>query len=873
MKRRNFLAMALSLPLAGCGGGWQFGFGPVRGSGGSSSTSLDLLPSTGRVILPPGSALVLSQLTLRSGLDMAKLSTEGSFTLGQFDSNAALLTLTDNNGRPVLLGFSGSPTSSMVGEVSPLQTSVAMLFLALGAFTLPTSAHEHIRALLQSDERVKVLASQVTTILAANPYALADSDPALLNAVATVRDLLFPPPGRSATVPIRHRDEPLVSTLIQTTPESEVGGFFVGPNANGLGITITNSRRRNAIVSIYESAYTTTDPQNPIPIPYAGFHRLLFEQILWGTSGFAGTAGTIIDYAAGSYTDANGNVVGGAYVPVTAGPYNLDIYPTEATKSKYRVEVIANGNTSDPNNLTGTVLPGGNLTPVGAHLKICLITLFKDFVLPLIATVVGMPNSLRLDLLGDTPKGIPGTELFKAFDDLAVMFSGVIDTGIAISADNVRGAFLAIVKALGNNSTLRQKFIEWLVGVFAKQGFTSAVAGVVLGTLATALNAAVVLVDKLLGAVDLGLVIADWGRSESYLLFEATAIAGKVKISPNAGTITAGDSITLKASTTIDAPIITYRWKVTSSSGTLVNPVSGAQGTTLDSLTPELRYETKKSAVKETATIEVEGFVGSVNDPKRATIGKATSTLTVEPTTRVSITPASATISPGESLSLSATITGTYEGNVRYLWNLAGSNDTSLTDGSSPSGSSFESAKASVTLATGGSAKGTATVGVEAVAIASDGTRSSLGTTTASIAINDDIPFGQVRVVFDGKTRILPSYSTQRLSGTSGLALAALYQAVSTAYGGKVALKLTLQFATKTLSVGSTATVTSDYDLTYELPAGSNSLYFAPSAPGTLTVTEVGPGYFGYTLSVNLKGLRGVPTTGPATFKGWVTDY
>ena len=57
----------------------------------------------------------------------------------------------------------------------------------------------------------------------------------------------------------------------------------------------------------------------------------------------------------------------------------------------------------------------------------------------------------------------------------------------------------------------------------------------------------------------------------------------------------------------------------------------------------------------------------------------------------------------------------------------------------------------------------------------------------------------------------------------------------------------------------------SDYDLTYELPDGNNSLYFAPSAPGALTVTEVGEGYFGYTLSVNLKGLRGVPITGPAT--------
>jgi hypothetical protein len=196
-----------------------------------------------------------------------------------------------------------------------------------------------------------------------------------------------------------------------------------------------------------------------------------------------------------------------------------------------------------------------------------------------------------------------------------------------------------------------------------------------------------------------------------------------------------------------------------------------------------------------------------------------------------------------------------------------------LADSSGHGGSTFESEQSTVKLTTSSTSKGTVTVGVAVIKVATDGARTSLGAATATVSINDDIPFGSVRVVFDGKTRILPKYSTQRLSGATGLALGALYQQVSTAYGGKVALKLILQFSTKTLSVGSTASVVSDYDLTYELPDGNNSLYFAPSATGTLTVTEVGEGYFGYTLSVNLKGLRGVPTTGPATLKGWVTGY
>ena len=242
-------------------------------------------------------------------------------------------------------------------------------------------------------------------------------------------------------------------------------------------------------------------------------------------------------------------------------------------------------------------------------------------------------------------------------------------------------------------------------------------------------------------------------------------------------------------------------------------------------------------------------------------------------TSDVTLSPASATISPGDSQVLTANVPAVPGTKFVYKWSLTGSNLANLSDGKEGKvGTSFETAGSVVTLATTPSTDGTLTVGVEAFEIGTDGSRSSRGQAVSKITVSDKVPFGSVRVVFDGKTRLLPKYSTQRLAGTTGLAIAALYQQVSTAYGGTVALKLILQFSTKTLSVGSTASVVSDYDLTYELPDGNNSLYFAPSAKGTLTVTEVGTGYFGYTLSVNLKGLRGVPTTGLATFKGWVTE-
>ncbi len=602
------------MSLTGCSSGWNLGFGPIRGGGSSTTTTQQ---STGRVILPTGSPLNLGQLSLLSGYTAAALKGDGNFTLGQFNATPALLLLMDKDKRLVLLGFSGSTASGMVGEVSPLQTSVALLFYAVGAFTLPTEAQEQVRKFLRDDERVQVLASQLTTQLAANPYALADTDPTLMSAVTAVRDALFPPSTRAVIT--RHRGEPLATTLIQTKPENEQSGFLAAPNANGLGMTITNTRRRNAIVNIYQSAYYTEASKDPVPVPDSKYHRVIYSEILWGTSGLSGVAGSLIDYA-------NGTV---AYGPVTSGPYSLDLYPAGATKATYRVEIIANGNTGDPNNLTGTAKPlPGELTPVGAHLKISFITFFKDFLLPAIATFTGLQESLKLDLAGG--QGLPSTELLKNFDDLAVIFSGVVDSGIAISASNARGLLITVLKALANNGTLRQKFIEWMVVVFARQGFTAGVAATLLGTLATALNAIVIIVDKVLGAADIGAVLADWARSDSYVLFEATVIAARVKLTPLTSTLKAGDPLPLRASTTVDAPVITYHWRIVTGSGTLKNPASGMTGVSLDSASQDMIYQSDANAAdKETVTIELEGFVGSVNDPSRSSIGKINGTVTI----------------------------------------------------------------------------------------------------------------------------------------------------------------------------------------------------------------------------------------------------
>lgn len=243
-------------------------------------------------------------------------------------------------------------------------------------------------------------------------------------------------------------------------------------------------------------------------------------------------------------------------------------------------------------------------------------------------------------------------------------------------------------------------------------------------------------------------------------------------------------------------------------------------------------------------------------------------------TSDVTLSPASATITPGDSQTLTANVPAVPGTDLIYLWSLAGSNLATLTStADGKSGTSIETKSPVVSLVTTPSTNGTITVTVQAMERDSGGALNSRGQASSVIKVNDDVPFGQVRVTFNGTTRLLPKLSTQKLSGTSGLAIGAMYQKMNAEFAKIDGLKLVLEFPTTTLTVGSTARLPDAYSFTLEHAKAGESALLAPDGAGTLTVTEVGDGYFGYTINLNLKGLLGSTLSGPATLKGWVTGY
>jgi NADPH-dependent curcumin reductase CurA len=150
----------------------------------------------------------------------------------------------------------------------------------------------------------------------------------------------------------------------------------------------------------------------------------------------------------------------------------------------------------------------------------------------------------------------------------------------------------------------------------------------------------------------------------------------------------------------------------------------------------------------------------------------------------------------------------------------------------------------------------------------------------------NSVPFGAVRVTFTsfnpgtsgatGDTRLLTPYSDPTKLGTvdKTLAVGSVHWKFPSAYANDDSVKMVTQFNTAQLSVGQTARMPDSYSLTVKIATANNKeIYLAPASVGTLTVTEVGSNYFGFTLPITLKGISGSDATATAVIKGWVVGY
>ena len=231
---------------------------------------------------------------------------------------------------------------------------------------------------------------------------------------------------------------------------------------------------------------------------------------------------------------------------------------------------------------------------------------------------------------------------------------------------------------------------------------------------------------------------------------------------------------------------------------------------------------------------------------------------------RVTLSPATATIAPGESQALfaNAGLTGV---TLKYAWTLTGSDLANLA-GDGQAGRNFETNTNSVTLATTPSTRGKLTVAVRVFQVNGDGTRSEIGTASSVINVTDDLPPNTVKIRFtslnpggSGLTADpiqMPSYSTPTVGRYQGNPV------VETLFSNLPrkddAFRCGMWFDKPTVRAGDQIQFGpgKNSEIIFRLPSSGGDINFTPKS-GTLTVLDVSPellgGFITFKIEASLK--------------------
>lgn len=602
LQRRNLLKLALALPLAGCGGGVQLGFGPIKGGGGGDTGGSGSFTSrvvTATLELPDALASLRSGLRLNTSLSEATFSGDGTAKATLYGEGPQILIASQGDDTPVLLGWA----DSSAGKLSPQTTAEVLLYIATGAHTLHPDAATVVRGFLRTAPAVATLASQVTTALAADPKALARPDGALATAVTQAARAITPPRGRA----------------IRVDPSQEKSGIQpIQVGATQVQLQHTIRRRAYAyleqIASLEASptggAAIRRDLSSPVPLKSFDVPR---------TTGVSSVNGVIVDGLLMGQT---------AYGPVLSDPVTLPLKPDGAVGAIYRLVTV--GPSGGP--MVASERPYFTRERDDKFMALTGLTMVFDWAISLVLnTILGL-------------EGAPGVPGYGAFADaigpdcanfLLSTVPGALDK-LVPNGDFVGvGKDLAYALATSNSArTALGLIVAKFYGVLAARGLVKVIESAALGKLVERALIVFSVAGAALNAFDILVTLDNVGQANPIDSWEVTVTQPKVTLSPETATLAPGDTLSLLGRAVDEqgsGNLVSYHWTITSGSGTLRNPVSGLTGTSIDSASTSMTYQSSADAAdKETVTIELEAFLGSVNSSSRTSLGKATSTLTIK---------------------------------------------------------------------------------------------------------------------------------------------------------------------------------------------------------------------------------------------------
>lgn len=658
---RTVFSMALAAGLlAACGGGGGSATdgGPAPGPGHAAQ---------GRIEWP--AAASAPALQVQSAAGSARVTAGGQFQVPVASAAPQHIDVVDDAGRLVLIGRAANGQA----EASPATTAEALMFFALGAYTLPAQHHARAQELIRAHPALQAVVSRLAERLAGNPTLLHDGDAQVQQAVQDARQAMLATPApagqgavherppsalRATAAAATARERPQAGetdlVLIEPGADTPQSGLLLLQAAGG-GVMAQNSLRRAARLYAYQTGYMKDDGSDEIytaprlqgaPVEVPATHQLnLFNAV---TDPFRGETGTSPWAPSTSASLALPQVAGSRrtyYDLVAIGPTMIaGATPLVWSDPLYAGQVATWDGTLEDlayaslwGDLVGPAagfLMFGSAAAIGPTQMAGFAGRFKALAKPLLGarglTVArgGYAAVFATEVLGGIDAGtFPLDEVTQWFYDQAK----AADPALAVDLQQSRARLQRLTRAA----------------------------------------AVVAAVDAAMVALDLGAVIKDLQTARSAERWKATVTNARVNLSPAVPMVSRASTGVLITASVAGAPNgrFVYRWSTSHQRGNLFGV--GVEGPQYDSTDKTTQYIVDIAALIDGAldTVSVEVFdddgSGTIK-PGQPAVGQAS--ITILGQSGVVLTPSQVELLEGAPATFTASPPPGVAGPFTYLW-------------------------------------------------------------------------------------------------------------------------------------------------------------------------------------------------------------
>jgi hypothetical protein len=527
-------------------------------------------PQAGTVVLPAGSTLSLTSLTVKNSLSLTSPGADGSYTLPQFTGGPQFAFVTNPAGDAILAGFVG-PSSTTIDVTS---TAKVFIYWSAGFFTLPSPYRAQVVDAISTQPGFSAVVTAFQNSLAGNqdPFQHAMGRMAVMQAIQNFTQSLYTASHRST--PLGH----VLRAANQARRPSAAGTPGITPTTAQSGITatldsppgvhFTNTYRRLAEAFFDEDSYVdasgnrqskqVTDAAPPQRIP--------------AVSGLGNITGGPITVAL--------QLLGGTtpYTPVSTPSVPLAIEPGSQS-TRYIVTVVGGG---------GSVQMPGPLTQEhsAAQQSIVVQQLVQDYLVPLVASIAIPINSTQIDdYFASAGGGSALTDIVTSIETAAPQIVPVASSG------QIGDALVLGMQTVAPNPAMQTQLLTLVGNLISSTAGSEAATAFQNGF--SPLYALDVL-SSVVNSNDTAVATANITASNTVDVFVVDVGTGSITLSPVTANVPAGTQATF----TVTAPAagagqtLVYDWTNTAKFGHTTDGTSGHTDT----------FESSSNAVTYTAS-------------------------------------------------------------------------------------------------------------------------------------------------------------------------------------------------------------------------------------------------------------------------------